>query len=159
MYSKGVAYMCGGNVPFIRLFKGHSGYYAYDVNTNQLLRISKDLFNYLKVLLREKSASENPLISDELQLLQKKGYLSSHFPDHIKRLDADDLEYYLNFINELTNKGFLPSLDAIDSLQELIKENDEEALDLYLKSRFDFLEVENNHHNFIYKMFCYKKTL
>lgn len=96
MYSKGVAYMCGGNVPFIRLFKGHSGYYAYDVNTNQLLRISKDLFNYLKVLLREKSASENPLISDELQLLQKKGYLSSHFPDHIKRLDADDLEYYLN---------------------------------------------------------------
>ena len=66
----------------------------------------------------------------------------------------EDLEHYLNFINELRNKGFLPSLDEIDSLQELIKENDEEALDLYLKNRFDFLEVENNHPNFVYKNFC-----
>ena len=78
--------------------------------------------------------------------------LPFNFKNNIKT--EEDLEYYLNFINELRNKGFLPSLDAIDSMQELIKENDEEALDLYLKSRFDFLEVENNHHNFIYKMFC-----
>ena len=39
--------------PFIHLFKTSLGYYVYDVNTGQVLKIDKGVYDYLKNAGRE----------------------------------------------------------------------------------------------------------
>lgn len=82
--------------PFVHLFKSQGNFYVYDVNTNQIVRISSALYGYLKTLGNGEVALKNESLHEELLSLQNKGYLGSHHPKRIIRQDTEDLEYYLN---------------------------------------------------------------
>lgn len=55
--------------PFIHLFKTSLGYYVYDVNTGQVLKIDKGVYDYLKNAGRE----ADELSLEKVNLLKKRG--------------------------------------------------------------------------------------
>lgn len=38
--------------PFIHLFQTPLGYYFYDVNTNQIIKINNDIYTILQIILK-----------------------------------------------------------------------------------------------------------
>ena len=60
--------------PFIHLFKTSLGYYVYDVNTGQVLKIDKGVYDYLKNAGRE----ADELSLEKVNLLKKEGFLKSN---------------------------------------------------------------------------------
>ena len=60
--------------PFIHLFKTSLGYYVYDVNTGQVLKIDKGVYDYLKNAGRE----VDELSLEKVNLLKKEGFLKSN---------------------------------------------------------------------------------
>ncbi len=87
------------NKPFIHLFRTFHSYYVYDVNTDSIVKISKDLYEYLhkvctedSVLDFEDAAENNSAISN----LIKAGFLSSNRLEEIIHPQTDIVEYILN---------------------------------------------------------------
>lgn len=83
------------NKIFIHLIKSPLGFYFYDVNRNDVIQISGELYRFL---LNEKYNYANANIEKEFSELKEYGYLSEVHPKVIEdgRGDEDELEYYLN---------------------------------------------------------------
>lgn len=60
--------------PFIHLFKTSLGYYVYDVNTGQVLKIDKGVYDYLK----NAGSEVDELSLEKVNLLKKEGFLKSN---------------------------------------------------------------------------------
>lgn len=60
--------------PFIHLFFTPLGYYFYDVNTNDVVKVSQDLYQYLETGSNER----DKVIQIEIDNLEKLGYLKSN---------------------------------------------------------------------------------
>lgn len=61
--------------PFVHLFQTSNGFYLYDVNTDSILDIEKDTYQYLFDIKYEKNNLKKP---EEVILLESKGYLKTN---------------------------------------------------------------------------------
>lgn len=62
------------DAPFIHLFTTPLGFYLYDVNTGQILRIDKGIYNYLANI--EKDIDEETL--KKINMLREEGFLKKN---------------------------------------------------------------------------------
>ncbi len=90
--------------PFIHLLKSPYHYYVFDVNTNSILRVSQELFEYLQA---EQIGRKMPVLSSagsqELNSLTESGYLKTKHPLKIENPQIRDVEYLLEYqLNMLT---------------------------------------------------------
>ena len=88
--------MSNDSLPFVYLLKTNNHPYVYDVNTNQVVRVSEELFQYLKATNLNRDRIKTDSIIQEESSLKAKGYLNPYRPEHIYRPDTEDLDYYLN---------------------------------------------------------------
>ncbi|MBQ7445037.1 MAG: radical SAM protein [Clostridia bacterium] len=90
------------NLPFIKLFKSVYGHYFFDVNTNQIVKISQDAYLKLEKILKEGSHTGgsdliDELIQGDLELseLRSEGFLKSNRPLKIEMKETAKLPYFL----------------------------------------------------------------
>lgn len=81
------------NKPFVHMLKTPLAKYAFDVNTNQLIQVNEELYDYLK---KSSDASISSAAKKQLDFLTSHGYLSSKHPKKMKHYQSDLLEYQLN---------------------------------------------------------------
>lgn len=83
---------------FIHLFEIPKNYYFYDVNRNENVQVEKDVYEYLKKILRDEIEENNRDldIEKEIQMLKEEGYLSDNRVKEIKHPATDLLETYLS---------------------------------------------------------------
>lgn len=84
--------------PFIKLFSTVNGYYVFDVNTNTITKISKNLYLHLFNQNNEGYNSEN--VSNELEKLKSQGLLSDYRAHKITHLP---LEVIRGMLDNYTN--------------------------------------------------------
>lgn len=90
--------------PFIHLIKSPYHHYVFDVNTNSILRVSKELSEYLQA---EQIGKAAPTLSQsaaqEMDSLKQNGYLKTKHPKKIENPQIRDVEYLLEYqLNMLT---------------------------------------------------------
>lgn len=90
LISKGGIYIMSLK-PFIHLFKNGENYYVYDVNKNSVLKITKHVFELLKMNLSD----EEVLANEFIKSMKDDGYLSSKKITEIIHPEDELLEYYL----------------------------------------------------------------
>ena len=86
-------------VPFIKLFEFWGKYYAFDVNTDEIINISKKLYFYLGKLLKNHDGDINFDDEDtrrEYESYNAYGYFSDIKVREIKHPSTDLIEGYLN---------------------------------------------------------------
>ena len=80
-------------MPFVHLMKSPYCYYVFDVNTNSIVRVSKELYEYLL----DEQKGRNPLSTVEIERektsLMEQGYLKTKHPKEIDNPNIDDMEY------------------------------------------------------------------
>lgn len=83
--------------PFIELFQTPMHKYIFDVNTNQFIRVSDELYDYFKEWRKTEKPSENvaETINRKISFLKKQGFLSENYPTKMKHGMSDYLEHYL----------------------------------------------------------------
>jgi len=83
-------------IPFIKLFNSPYGFYFFDVNTNKIYRIDKDIWNALEKICsgEEYKLSDSQLI--KIQKMRNAGLLKSNRPKIIRHQLSDSIDYYLN---------------------------------------------------------------
>ena len=84
------------NSPFIHLVKTRYGFYCFDVNTNTILKISKESYEYLHKLQQDSHDIIDSEITDEIRVIKKNGYLSNMHPKKIEMQETNMIPYYLN---------------------------------------------------------------
>jgi len=91
-------------VPFIKLIKSPNNYYVFDVNRNNIIKVSKDLYCFLQELsVNQEIGCKNEKVQTELLYLNEKGYLSNNKISIIRHPETDFLETYLERkINKIT---------------------------------------------------------
>ena len=86
------------NKPFIKLFKSASGFYVYDINTNQILKTSDVLYNSLSSILKyglQITDSFSDEIKQQLINLSNEGYLKEN---PIQRIVSPYHRFYKSFL-------------------------------------------------------------
>ena len=63
--------------PFIHLFKTPGSYYIYDVNTNAILSVDKDVFDFLEYKMDSNTSKEVDWPSEIVEFIDN-GFLSSN---------------------------------------------------------------------------------
>jgi radical SAM domain protein len=87
------------NKPFIRLLKTPFGKYIYDVNTNMILKISPETYDYLKSDNAEPSES----VKNQISEMKKNGFMSSNRVKEVRHPMTDKIEDYLSKkVNRIT---------------------------------------------------------
>lgn len=82
--------------PFIHLFKSPYNYYLFDVNTNSIIRINKDTYDYLHKQQQGRQLKLSKNIEIDIIELKKNGYLSSNRPKEMIHSQDEHMEYQLN---------------------------------------------------------------
>ena len=87
--------------PFIHLLKTRLGYYFFDVNMNELVKVNGDTYNYL-LKLNSSIENRNDVIPTndvikEICNLKSEGYLSDKRPSCIEVPFIEYLDYYLRY--------------------------------------------------------------
>lgn len=94
------------NTPFIHLLKSRYGYYFYDVNKNDIVNISEDMYKYLfKLIINDNNYINlhTLRVRDEEEVLKSNGYLKIYHPNIIEMPETDNIGYYLNYrLEQLT---------------------------------------------------------
>lgn len=84
------------NGPFIHVLRTPYSYYVYDVNTNKVIKISDEMYNYFLDLEHGMESAMSKKISDEMNELSKLGYLKDFHPKEIRDQRENQLEYLIN---------------------------------------------------------------
>ncbi len=88
------------NTPFIKQFKTPMGYFFYDVNKNNIIKIDKSLYEYLEKIEAGIPVAEEANIEKVVAQLRQLGYLSSKRPNEIYNKSCDYIEDYINNCQE-----------------------------------------------------------
>ena len=82
--------------PFIHCFKTAKEYYVYDVNTDKIIQVSFETYNFLENNIWDEKAER------EIEKLINEGYLKRTRVEEVKHFATDFLESYLeNRMNQL----------------------------------------------------------
>lgn len=80
-----------GQKPFIHTFKTPLGYYVYDVNTNEIIKIDEDIYQYL----RKESPADTSTI-EKINHLKEIGYLKTNRVEETEHPATEILPFYLD---------------------------------------------------------------
>lgn len=82
--------------PFIKLFKSPNAYYVFDVNKDNIIKVSEKTYSYLQALLKDNNTlCVDEGVLSEVNNLKNNGYLSNKRITVIKHPCYDDIETYL----------------------------------------------------------------
>lgn len=87
--------------PFVHLFRTPGSYYLYDVNTDAILKIDKDVYFFLSDLLNKtkninyESTNENNYIIRKIEKMKEDGFLLSTRVKEIVHPEDEIIEYWL----------------------------------------------------------------
>lgn len=84
------------NRPFIHVLKTPYSYYVYDVNTDRVVRISDEMYNYFLDIEHGIESKMSHELSVEMNELSISGYLKTFHPKEIQDPREFQLEYLLN---------------------------------------------------------------
>lgn len=83
-------------VPFIKLIDYFGECYVYDVNRDNILKISKGLYSYLEAVLSgEDGGCKDEAVLEEYETLREEGYLSSRRMEVLQHPATETLPYLL----------------------------------------------------------------
>lgn len=89
--------------PFIKTFELCNKCFMYEVNTNDVIEISKDFYNYLKHSNNQISDDVDDSVKIEIKTLMEKGFLNDKHPRVIEHTQTSILKSILaNNLNKLT---------------------------------------------------------
>ena len=88
------------NIPFVKLFKTPMGYFFYDVNKNDIIKINECLYEYLEKIVAELPVLDNSTIDQTIGQLKQLGYLSPIHPSKIYNRSCEYIEDYINNCQE-----------------------------------------------------------
>lgn len=76
--------------PFIHLFSTPLGYYLYDVNTNEILKIDEDVYDYL-----QSGNIKDTQTIKKIDKLKREGYLKCFRVEETEHPATELLPFYL----------------------------------------------------------------
>ena len=79
--------------PFVHLMETPKNKYAFDVNSNQIVRLSEELYAYLKTNCLEEP-DEN--VRSQIESMREQGFLLADHPEKILHPDTDNLKYLMD---------------------------------------------------------------
>lgn len=79
--------------PFIHLFKTSTGHYLYDVNMDKILKISFNVYCFLKS--NGKEYKDDPNVLYYIERVKRVGFLKSTHVEETEHPDTDYVKYYL----------------------------------------------------------------
>ena len=82
--------------PFIHLLSSPNSKYVYEVNRNDIVEVSDQLYNALNDILRDRSDTIDDSVKEEYECLKSQGYLSTHRVSEIQHPVTPYLQYYLD---------------------------------------------------------------
>lgn len=82
--------------PFIYMLKTINSFYFYDVNRNDIVAITPELYNYLSRLLTDEEVIPAQEIVSQIKILTNNGYLSSNKVKEIKHPSIPNVQPFLN---------------------------------------------------------------
>ncbi|HCU2779769.1 TPA: Cys-rich peptide radical SAM maturase CcpM [Clostridioides difficile] len=77
--------------PFIHLFQTSTGFYFYDVNTDSILNIDENVYDYLK---KEQLGESSSNTLEYVEFLRKQGYLKSNKVKITEHPETEVLKYH-----------------------------------------------------------------
>ena len=86
--------------PFIHLFETRGSYYIYDVNTNLILKTSREAYNTLQDLMAGREPQESDWADAEIKKMQGDGFLLS---DRLSSIEHPADEYLQDVLNNRLN--------------------------------------------------------
>lgn len=84
------------NKPFIHLLKSPRHPYVFDVNTDSIIKVSQELYDYFLNLTHGVSIETTDSIAEEIGFLKKNGYLRTYRPKGIYDPRLNQLDYLLD---------------------------------------------------------------
>lgn len=81
------------NKPFIYLFKTPGAHYVYDVNTNRILNVKKNIYD---ILAKTQTADAAPEDLEHIEAMKQNGFLASNRIEEIMHPVTPQIEYLLN---------------------------------------------------------------
>lgn len=89
--------------PFVKTFKLCNKYYVYEVNTNDVIKISKELYDYLMHSNNVVSDDVDDTVKNEVKTLIEQGFLIDKYPCTIEHTETPILRSILaNNLGKLT---------------------------------------------------------
>ncbi|MDR1773924.1 MAG: radical SAM protein [Clostridioides sp.] len=84
--------------PFIHTFEAGENYYLYDVNKDVILKVEKDVYDYLKQVENDKKINFNleKDTKEKIDFLKRCGFLKSKRVKKTKHPSTDNLQYYID---------------------------------------------------------------
>ena len=82
--------------PFFHVFQTSEGSYLFDVNTDRILKISKDVYKYLYSIESGITTQVEPSVHKYVENLKNEGYLSSNRVKQTEHPATELLPYYIN---------------------------------------------------------------
>lgn len=80
--------------PFIKLVKTPFGYYFYDANKNQIIKVNEKLYQYLDRILSGKTGETTDAIIEQYNYLKECGFLHESKVKRVKHPVSENLELY-----------------------------------------------------------------
>lgn len=81
---------------FVHTIKTPYSHYAYDVNTDSVMKVSTQLYDYLQDLQHGITPVLLDDVNEEINELKKQGYFHNKYPSEIKDQRLTQLEYLIN---------------------------------------------------------------
>ena len=85
----------GKSIPFIHVFRTSVGNYFYDVNKNEIVKISEETFEILSKCEKNNTIDERFYCNSEIKHLINRGYLRSDKVMVSKHPDLDYIQVFL----------------------------------------------------------------
>ena len=85
----------GKSIPFIHVFRTSVGNYFYDVNKNEIVKISEETFEILSKCEKNNMIDERFYGNSEIKHLINRGYLRSDKVMVSKHPDLDYIQFFL----------------------------------------------------------------
>jgi len=82
--------------PFIHLLKSPRHPYIFDVNTDSIIKVSRELYDFFLDLEHGVSVEAKDGVAEEISSLKENGYLKSYKPKGIRDPRLNQLDYLLN---------------------------------------------------------------
>lgn len=83
-------------MPFIKLLKFGDSHYVYDVNKNDIIKISYESYIILQKIINNNSKINKNDLNKELEVFRKEGYFSKNQIQQIKNIEVKEI---LNLLN------------------------------------------------------------
>lgn len=88
-------------IPFVYPLSSPNGKYIYDVNTNEVISISEEVFEALNKILKKQKFQLEPAVQNEIEAIKNMGYLSDN---KVEQIEHPALPFLRTFLERKVQK-------------------------------------------------------